>query len=358
MLSAKKETATEISKFKISLTGIEIIHQENIKPYLTEIRNLVSCPDAIFRQLYLTTLYCWAEFCQAMPFSEDAYNYHYGFLERQLKLSIATLKLRRGILLPKNAGAEQISAEEAQWTYAIFSGSLLKDLYQLQFNREVLLHQPNGEEIGLWSPISGPPQEKGACYSMKLSTKKSAINKEILMAAFSGRIFSSDAIHWLSQNPYLFNQWWSVILHEATGNNDIERNIRLAAEKAEILLLDQSIPTEKPDLRAGFLKRLGKEITQSPEHVFRTNDGIFVSDFVIEDFLSENRFISKSTFFETLEKDNWLVLNEEHYQQELYPKKYEDKRILHSIILNIDVASEELQRLPIDTIFQKKVKKM
>lgn len=86
----------------------------SLQEALTEIQNLVSCPSRIYSQLYLATL---SEFIIHCPAS---------LLDERLKLTITVLKLRQGILLPKNACAEIISAEEAQWTYALFSAALLR----------------------------------------------------------------------------------------------------------------------------------------------------------------------------------------------------------------------------------------
>ena len=358
MSEPNEETAPEVNKFTVCLSGIELLQQPKFQPYFSEIRNLVSCPDNIFRQLYQTTLYRFAEFCQAMPFSESDFNTAHGFIERQLKLAIAVLKLRRGFLFPKNAGTEQISAEEAQWTYALFSGSLLKDLYQLQSNREVHLHQASGENIGTWLPLSGSLYEKNIYYSMKFVPKYTALNTDILMAALSGRICPSEAVDWLFSNSHLFEKWWSVMLHQASQENDIEKIIQVAAEKTGITLLGQSASTDKPDLRADFIKCLIVGIKQNPEHVFKTNEGMFVSLFLLEDFLSENKFTAKNTFFEFLEKENWLILNDGKHYHDLYPKKYEDKRVLNGIIISIDVVPEELQKLSIDSSFQKKPNKL
>lgn len=92
------------------------MNNNGLQENLTEIKNLISCPPKIYSQLYLSTL---SQFIIQCPeeLQKDLFN-----------LSIAVLKLRRGILLPKNAGAEAIAAEEAQWTYALFSASLLKTL--------------------------------------------------------------------------------------------------------------------------------------------------------------------------------------------------------------------------------------
>lgn len=150
-----------------------------LKLYLRDIKNLVSCPSGIYESLYLMTSNRLAEYCQTMASEE--------LLHRQYQLAIATLKLRRGLFFPKNAGAETIAAEEAQWTYAIFSAALLKDFHQLKMNRET-----------------------------------------------AERIIPPAAFRWISANKTLFSWWWSAILHEKTGQNDISDLIDTAAKKIGI----------------------------------------------------------------------------------------------------------------------------
>lgn len=87
-----------------------------MQDYVNQIRNLVSCPAKIYSQLYLTTLSQFFIHCPA------------ELLKQRLIVTVIALKLRQGILLPKNAGAETIAAEEPQWTYALFSCALLKGL--------------------------------------------------------------------------------------------------------------------------------------------------------------------------------------------------------------------------------------
>src|SRR5205807_10243795 len=98
-----------------------------LQSYLLELKTLVSCPQDIYQRIYLSATYRLAEFCQAMPVSEAESSKPYSLIERQLRLVLAVLKLRRGNLLPKNAGTETIAAEEAQWTYALFTAALLRN---------------------------------------------------------------------------------------------------------------------------------------------------------------------------------------------------------------------------------------
>jgi hypothetical protein len=231
-----KKTKTSMPEIIPLLSGKELLYKPEITYSIYSIKNLVSCPNKIYRRLYITALYHLAEFCQAMPYSEKEFNGNYGFLIRQLNLALAALKLRRGVFFPKNAGAEAIAAEEAQWTYAIFSGSLVKNLYQLQENREVGRYQLQGDLIGMWSPLVESLYRKSFYYSMRFVLPKSLKKRDIFMAALSQHIFPSLAISWLSANTYLFNLWWDVVLHQAAADNDIETIIQLAAEKMEISL--------------------------------------------------------------------------------------------------------------------------
>src|SRR5579871_5093084 len=128
MLNFKKKPLVSAG-LSACLSGQKVIELTHIKHYVNEIRNLVSASHEVYDALYLATLYRLAEFCQAMPFSHMQFNVPYGMLKRQLTLTIAVLKIRRGKLLPKNAGTETISAEDAAWTYALFSSSLLCDIY-------------------------------------------------------------------------------------------------------------------------------------------------------------------------------------------------------------------------------------
>lgn len=217
-----------------SLSGKELLNKPEVIDILYCIKNLISCPNKMYRKLYTSTLRHVAEFCQAMPYSEKEFNEEYGFLKRQLNLTLAALKLRRGILFPKNAGAESIATEEAQWTYAIFSASLVKNLYQLDENREISRYHLQGDPIDIESPITGSLYKKSLYYSMRFVPDKSINKIDVFMAALSQHIFPTLAISWLSTNTYLFKLWWDVVLHQPTPDNDINTIIQLAGNKIGI----------------------------------------------------------------------------------------------------------------------------
>jgi hypothetical protein len=142
-----------------------------LQKHLIEIQNLVSCPPKIYSQLYLFTL---GQFIALNPSD---------LVKERLVLSIAVLKLRRGVLLPKNNGAEAIAAEEAQWTYALFSASLLKEL-----------------------------------------------SSDVI-----SQIIPKIADEWIKNNIFLYQQWKEALKNECHYGNDINKIILRAKELIKCL---------------------------------------------------------------------------------------------------------------------------
>jgi hypothetical protein len=109
------------------------------------------------------------------------------------------------------------------------------------------------------------------------------------------------------------------------------------------------------DYQTEFTKCIIDEIEKGQERIFRTNDGLFVSTEVVDDFLSENNINSRITFIHSLEKENWLVIVNRDCFHKLSPKKFEDRRVLQGIIINIDSLPEKLQKLQLNENFQKPI---
>ncbi|MEO8402601.1 MAG: TraI domain-containing protein [Gammaproteobacteria bacterium] len=282
------------------MLNVEIFQQENFKSYVFEIKNLISCPEDIYQELYLKTLFNLVEFIQSID-----------FLDQQLKLAITALKLRRGVLFPKNAGTEKISAEEAQWTYALFSAALLKDLYLLQDNN----------------------------------------NLDIIIAS----ILPDTALKWLTQNGYLFNQWQEAISNQSAANNEIEKIIKLAAEKNSTALPVQEKLYSTKQINDDFIAYLLKYAQENPEDILKIKSGLFISTDLIDNFLLQNKLLSKVVFIQSLEKNNWLILDNDAKYHVITPKQLHDRRTLHGIVLNNEILPETLQNLPINDYFQKQI---
>lgn len=359
MFILKKKTLPQPAGLTACLSGDQIIQYASIKYYASEIKNLVSCAEDVYEKLYLMTLYRLAEFCQAMPFSREFFTNPYGLLERQLMLTVAALKLRQGKLLPKNAGTETIAAEEARWTYALFSVCLLRDIDSVQYDRKVTLQQANGEAVNIWAPLSGTLYERAFYYSMKFIKKEPAENPDLFMAAISGRIVPPIAVRWLAGNETLYRLWWASILHERRDDNALEEILEKAAEKTGIILLknqpedhkESEIDTEIDQLIAWLIKNT----KENADHTFRIKEGFFISDHLINDFLSEVPNLSKDQFIQKLNKANKLILKGDGVYHSIAPTKFEDRRVLKGLVLSIDFLTKELQAIPINNQFKENI---
>jgi hypothetical protein len=213
------------------LSGESLFQQSNLKPYLNEIKNLVSCPHDLFHSLYVDTLYQLAEFCQAMPLRKQNPD-DFSLLKRQLNLCIGALKLRRGIFLPKGANAEKIAMEAPQWTYALFSSVLLHGLYHVAHDRNVSLFHRNHEPAGQWHILCGSLYEKDMSYQVIFCDEnKENLSHHITMSSLLSRIIPSMAVRWLSENELLFDYWISIILNDITNDNELWTIINTAKSK-------------------------------------------------------------------------------------------------------------------------------
>jgi hypothetical protein len=355
MLNFKKKPLVSAG-LTACLSGHEIVELPQIKHSVNEIRNLVSASHEVYEALYLSTLHRLAEFCQAMPFSHMQFNVPYGMLKRQLTLTIAVLKIRRGKLLPKNAGTEAISAEDAAWTYALFSSSLLSDIYSVQHDRKVTLHRANDDPAGIWTPISGSLFEKACHYRMEFIEKEPATEKSIFMAAISGRIISPAAIRWLAGYPALYYCWWKTILHETSDENVLQEIIKEAAKKSSTLLYKKeektTLPLNNTSVFEEFTSWLVIKENESPGQVFQIQKGLFVSETFLSDFLKETGKSDSTLFLQGLMNDNYLILKENSFYHSLAPIKFENRRILNGIILDRNFLPKLLKTLPINNDFK------
>lgn len=336
-------------------SGDELFSVAPLKKYITEIKNLVSCPNDIFESLYLSVLYQLAEYCQMMPFSRKEFSNPYGLIERQLQLSIATLKLRRGLLLPKNAGAETISVDEAQWTYAIFLAALFRDIHSVQHDRAVYLHYENGEKSGRWNPLSGSLYEKNLYYRIEFVEQKQVENTAIFMAVLAGRIIPAIVFRWLSGNIELSQYWWNSILHNQSQLSDISKLIEEAGNKLGINLLhadtkEKNVPQQ--EWLDHFIEWAMQRVKNSPDSIFRLQQGLFISEAIMDDYFSEIELQSTPSFLQKLQKANGVIMNKDSLYHSLCSKNFEDRRVLRGIVMNHDLLPTQFNHLPLNTHFQ------
>ncbi len=97
-----------------------------------------------------------------------------------------------------------------------------------------------------------------------------------------------------------------------------------------------------------------KNIPQNAEQIFKMKIGIFINMVLIDNFLSKTD-LSKPALIQVLEKDHWLILNDDTPYHTVTPKQLQDRRTLQGIALRSDAVPETLQNLPLNNYFQKPI---
>ena len=352
---AEQKKSTEAHHLPCQI-GKVLCEVDVIKSLLVRVKSLVSCPLDIYQKLYLATLTPFAEFCQAMPYAEQQYSQAYGLIERQLLLVEATLKLRRGLLLPKNSDSETIAAAEARWTYALFSASLFHDIYHVQHDRTITLSHQNGEKISEWSPLSGSLYESGAYYQSAWVSKSNMTHKDVFMAALAGRIVPAIAFRWLESDKLLFPLWWQSILQVDGEQNDLIDIITTAANKAQMGMFLKDVVATTPSLPIHLVEWLTKAVKIAPEGIFKFDKGLFVSDLHISQYLSDHSACNEANVISEMEKSGWLIKNSQgDYYHMLSPKKFEDRQVIKGLCLNDKAVPFDTSHLPINNHYQENI---
>lgn len=245
MLGLRKKVNTINDKLTPCLSGEELLKNEKIAKYVSEIKLLVGCSSEVFNGIYKLSLSKLAEYCQELPFSQHYNPEKFGFLERQLKLAISALKLRRGRLFPKNAGAENIARDEGMWTYAIFCVAIMHGLYTISNQVIVYIKNKNDEVLGEWTPIAGSLYEPGLYYQWHFCTLSGNSDDRMIQGALLSQIAPLTIFRWLHTNKSVFEVWFNAITNNREQNNEIIELIDEAAEKAGIKLYSPEYVDEK-----------------------------------------------------------------------------------------------------------------
>ncbi len=224
------------------LKGEEIAQRREIQSICQELKSLVSAPAPVYAALYETTLFRLMEFCQAMPQNMKEPEL-YSLLTTALETAVATLKIRRGMMLPRHSNSETIAEQEPLWTYAVFTASLWTQLPNLQTDRTVELYKNEQEKIGRWHPLAGNLYEPHTFYHILPEPHPVAVDSTACLVGSLTRIIPAVAYRWLTSDQKVWLAWWEVVTQSMSPNNELRPMIE------KILLKDtqHKVITESRD---------------------------------------------------------------------------------------------------------------
>ncbi len=202
------------------LTGEEIARRQEFQTLRRELKALISAPAPLYATLYETTLLRFMEFCQAMP-QDMSQPKPYSLLTTALETTVAALKVRRGVMMPRHSNSETIAEQEPLWTYAVFIASLWVRLPDLQMDRTIELYKNEQEKIGVWHPISGNLYEPNTFYKISAKPHPILIDRTACLSADLVKIMPSVAFRWLSSDQKVWSAWWEVMTQSANAHNEL-----------------------------------------------------------------------------------------------------------------------------------------
>jgi len=181
-------------------------------PLLSSIRQQVGVPDAHWNSLYHCLFESFADFVQQLPASE-AHHHHEpgGLLAHGLQVTLSALTLRRGVLLPPGANAEELAEKQDVWTYAAATAALLHDIGKPLCDQRTALFDESGKALGDWDALAGPMAAPAAAYRIQFRRGRRYRLHARLPPLLAHYIVPASGLRWLASDMDVFESWLATI---------------------------------------------------------------------------------------------------------------------------------------------------
>ena len=181
-------------------------------PLLSSIRQQVGVPDAHWKALYHCLFESFADFVQQLPASE-AHHHHEpgGLLAHGLQVALSALTLRRGVLLPPGANAEELAEKQDVWTYAAATAALLHDIGKPLGDQRTALFDADGKALGDWDALAGPMAAPAVAYRIQFRRGRRYRLHARLPPLLAHHIVPAPGLRWLASDMDVFECWLATI---------------------------------------------------------------------------------------------------------------------------------------------------
>lgn len=191
-----------------------------LAPHLTLthlIKAAVGLPQAHWQKIYYPVLSNYAELAQYLPASEAHHHADTGGLLRHgLEATLEALKLRRNLLLPPGATAEEIAKHQDLWTYAAATCALLHDVGKPISDLVVTFVHSERDNPERWQPLSAS-LPLGAHYTFRFNPQGQYHRHRLIPPLLVHRILPKAGLEWLASEPAVFDAWLATISGDDTG---------------------------------------------------------------------------------------------------------------------------------------------
>jgi conjugal transfer pilus assembly protein TraI len=178
---------------------------------LFQIEELAGLAKDPFKCFYLTAIQRFARFVQQCPASEV---HHHagpgGMLLHTLEVCVIALKVRRSYLLSETGGAEEISAKQDLWTYAVFLAALCHDLAKVAVDQSVTLFDRNHQQRR-WDPWNQFMDEQAIAYVTEFMPNRHYRLHEKATPLLINKVIPPQGMRWLTSDRSIFARWLSTV---------------------------------------------------------------------------------------------------------------------------------------------------
>ena len=202
------------------------------KRYLKNIKMDVGAKDDFFERYYQVAIDRFAEAMQLRPYGQQGeYAREGGAIELAIKRLEMSLKLRLGLLLPRNVPAEDIAERKECWTYGVFVTALLREMGGQLLNTEVLGFNTNDKIQGVWvSWLHG--LDYHSYYKMRVNEQVARSLSQSSSILQLHHIIPECGLLWMYNDPPLLDDVLGVLSGSPSRSNMIYSLIVDATEKA------------------------------------------------------------------------------------------------------------------------------
>jgi len=177
---------------------------------LDRLRQQASCSAVQFEAVYAPLLMGFAEYVQRVPCPTQP---DITILQSRLRAAERTLARRRGAILPRNAGPEQVAREADLWTYVLFSAALLRRLAAEFAPWAITVWSSARRPLGRWRPQVAPRglahMPQAAAYAVQPSIDAPGADWTLLAV---GALLPPAASNWLWREPHVHAVWRPLFL--------------------------------------------------------------------------------------------------------------------------------------------------
>ncbi len=254
------------------ILSAEALLQQNDRPQrIAQIRQRAAAPQESFDAVYHPLIKTFAAYVQSLPVAENAL----CLLDYVLMVTVRALARRHGHLLPQGGDAQDVSAQEGLWTYAVTCAALLRPLGKIVVAQWIQLLDNDNNSLGKWEPFHGP---MGGIGEKNFKSRARRYQVEFLPDCPPGlppraslmlapAVIPAKGMAWLLMNPQVFHD----VVFCIGGNPEAAGPLGQLIQDAESEFAVQS-PSTAPVLGASDTQKRGtaatvQENAASPDEV-------------------------------------------------------------------------------------------